>query len=125
LDEIVAAAKALAAPAGPSPGEPPKKEQGEATGVKPDPSPVAAATASPAKQCRHCASKRLHAQHGRYGYFFRCIDCTENTPMDVACPMCGKKGRVRKSGNDFFRECEACKHSDLYHRNVPLGTLFE
>jgi ribosomal protein L37AE/L43A len=45
--------------------------------------------------------------------------------MDVECPRCGKKGRVRKSGNDFFRECESCKHSGLYHRNVPLGTLFE
>ena len=24
------------------------------------------------------------ARHGRYGYFFRCICCIENTPIDAA-----------------------------------------
>jgi predicted nucleic-acid-binding Zn-ribbon protein len=73
--------------------------------------------------CRHCGSKRLHAQHGRFGYFYRCIDCTENTPIDMTCPRCGKKGRVRKAELQFFRECQPCGYSELIHTNVPLDQL--
>lgn len=78
----------------------------------------------PAKQCRQCQSQRLHAQSGKFGYFFRCIDCTENTPMDMTCPACGKRAKIRKVKNQFFRECK-CGHGELYHENVPLGSLFE
>jgi superfamily I DNA/RNA helicase len=83
------------------------------------------AKTGPAKKkvCRACGSERLHAQHGRFGYFYRCIDCTENTPMDKRCAQCGKEGRVRKDGFDFFLECAACATSLVIHRNVPLETL--
>ncbi len=79
----------------------------------------------PEKKCRHCGGTRMHAQYGKFGYFFRCIDCAQNTPMDLTCPTCGKRGKARKAKNDFFRECEACQQSELYHVNVPLGSLFE
>jgi superfamily I DNA and RNA helicase len=79
--------------------------------------------AAAAKACRHCGGGRLHAQHGRDGYFYLCIDCANNTPIDVTCPSCGKKARVRKSGLEFFRECEACGGSALIHTNVPLTSL--
>ena len=83
------------------------------------------ATADPAKMkaCRACGSERLHAQHGRFGYFYRCIDCTENTPMNKRCAGCGNEGRVRKEGLDFFLECARCATSVVIHRNVPLETL--
>ena len=100
----------------------------------PPPLPVAAAGKVPSalektiragKVCKHCGGARLHAQHGKFGYFFRCVDCTENTAMDLTCSKCGKRGKGRKAKNDFFRECDPCKHSELYHVNVPLNSLFE
>ena len=121
LDEIVATARALdpesvvvAEPNAPAPAGPASNK------------PVVAATASgsgTAKKCRHCGGERLHAQHGKFGYFFRCIDCTQNTPIDWACPRCGKKATVRKAGDDFYRDCAACGHSALFHTNIPLASL--
>lgn len=129
LDEVVMVSKALAStPVSRRPSaatsEPTPDEQfwtGQAKQTQPK-QPV---TAAEGKRCRHCQSPRLHAQHGKFGYFFRCIDCTENTPMDTNCSRCGKRAKIRKSGNQFMRECEACRHSELYHENVPLGSLFE
>jgi superfamily I DNA and RNA helicase len=73
--------------------------------------------------CRHCGSELLHAQHGKFGYFYRCISCTDNTPIDTTCPSCGKAGKVRKAGLAFYFECEPCGISEVIHRNVPLESL--
>jgi len=73
--------------------------------------------------CRSCGSTQLHAQHGRYGYFFRCIDCTENTPIDTTCPKCGEKARIRKDGLHFYLECAPSQFSQLIHTNTPLDKL--
>lgn len=73
--------------------------------------------------CRHCGGRRLHAQHGRFGYYYICIDCMENTPMDHTCPVCGKRARIRKSALDFLRDCEHSKSSTLIHKNVPLAMI--
>jgi hypothetical protein len=120
LDEALLAAKSLTS----SPVEPPSPKAVVANTGPATPSPLPVAQPCAAKTCRHCQSRRLHAQHGQFGYFFRCIDCTENTPMDLACTRCGRRARVRRAGNQFFRECE-CGKSELYHENVPLGALFE
>jgi hypothetical protein len=88
-----------------------------ATGAPSSPTPASKG------RCRHCGSERLHAQSGQFGYFFRCIDCTQNTPMDATCPACQKKGRIRKAMSVFFRECEGCGHSAVLHTNVPLSSL--
>ena len=132
-----------AAPAAPAPSQvTPRDIRPEAPPAATAPSPVVAPprvakakahrpgdggdarkAAAAAKACRHCGGGRLHAQHGRDGYFYLCIDCANNTPIDVTCPSCGKKARVRKSGLEFFRECEACGGSALIHTNVPLTSL--
>ncbi|HVX85127.1 MAG TPA: ATP-binding domain-containing protein [Phycisphaerae bacterium] len=124
LQESIAARSALAHPAVPNPRPP------ESAANAPSPNPVRVppiiapqSAASPSPACRHCGSLRLHAQHGRFGYFYRCIDCTENSPMDANCSRCGKKARIRKAALKFHRECEACGHSELVHMNVPLATL--
>ncbi|MGC4033242.1 MAG: ATP-binding domain-containing protein [Tepidisphaeraceae bacterium] len=109
-----------------SPLPPPLPRRQAASAVSPPPqTPATPDRMKPQKICKHCGSARLHAQYGKFGYFFRCVDCTQNTAIDLTCPVCGKRGKVRKAGNDFFRECEACKHSELHHANVPLGSLFE
>lgn len=121
--EVLLAAKAIASASASAPVAP---------SLKPEAAPKAgpavvqptSSTTTATKRCRHCGSQRLHAQHGKFGYFFRCIECTENTPMEMACSRCGKRAKIRKAGNQFLRECE-CGHSELYHENVPLGALFE
>lgn len=119
LDEILVTAHALGNRRSPRP-LPVASQKPQ----KPKPPPPANVTDAGAKaRCRHCGSERLHAQHGKFGYFFRCIDCTDNTPIDVPCPQCGKKGRIRKAGLNFYQECETCANSEIIHTNVPLGTL--
>jgi hypothetical protein len=125
LDEVVMAAKVLAAAPVSSPPPTPELAKGEGIDPKRPPEPKLPAAAGGGMRCRHCQSPRLHAQHGKFGYFFRCIDCTQNTPMEMTCPCCGKRAKIRKSGNEFHRECEHCRHAELYHVNVPLDSLFE
>jgi hypothetical protein len=71
----------------------------------------------PDKVCKHCGSRELEAQHGKYGYYFACKTCQKNTPIKFACPKCGGEGRIRKHGSDFFAECRSCDASTLYHTN--------
>jgi hypothetical protein len=82
---------------------------GEAQAANAGNAPAAeGATPDPAKKtaCRACGSERLHAQHGRFGYFYRCIDCTENTPMNKRCAGCGKRGaRAERRPRLFPRVC--------------------
>jgi len=123
LDEIVLAAETLTgrnrlAPLSPT----------VATKLPPETKPPVMTAAAkecgrPKKVCRHCGSEHLHAQYGKFSYFYRCIACTNNTPIDATCPKCRKKGQIRKSQLQFFRECVPCGLSELIHCNVPLDTL--
>lgn len=70
-----------------------------------------------AHQCRHCNSSHINIQYGKYGYYFKCTDCSGNTPIKTACNQSNCKARIRKQGNEFFRECSVCNTSDLYFVN--------
>lgn len=90
--------------------------------------PKAVAAPKPSQSafaCRHCGSVKLHAQHGKFGYFFICIDCSKNTPIQTNCPQCGKRERVRKDQRRFFGDCEGCRTSRMFHTNVPLSGMRE
>jgi hypothetical protein len=97
-------------------------EAARSQGPPPLPESLAAAPASPVAKCRHCGSVRLHAQRGKFGYYFVCIDCTKNTPIQSRCPTCGKSEKIRKSRFQFFAECQACALSRLIHTNVGLAS---
>jgi hypothetical protein len=56
---------------------------------------------------------------GRYGFYFKCTACQKNTPIDYACPACGKKGYIGKQGTQVFRVCEACGREELIWTNSP------
>ena len=89
--------------------------------ASPGPAPVAEAPngqKSPPPACRHCQSARVRVEYGQYGYYLKCGDCGKNTAIDFTCPACGKKGRVRKEKERFFKECEPCGASALYHVNA-------
>lgn len=60
-------------------------------------------------KCKHCESHSVTPQSGRFGYYFKCNDCTKNTPMPDACPQCNGEAKARKKGALYYLECEGCK----------------
>ncbi len=97
-----------AAPPKECPAPPPVPEarplQAEA---KPPAAQPAGTSAREAAKCKYCGSDKLQATYGQYGYYFKCIACTKNTPIDYKCTSCGTKARIRKQGAQFDRVC-AC-----------------
>lgn len=67
--------------------------------------------------CSKCDSSNLSILYGRYGYYFKCSDCSGNTSIKLDCGKEKHKEKVRKQGNQFFRECEECGSSSLYFTN--------
>jgi hypothetical protein len=110
LDEVVAGARMLG----------PSQNVQSFISQKPPPLPTANSTGH---ACRHCKSNRLHAQHGKFGYYFICIDCAKNTPIQTTCPKCGRKEKVRKERLQFFGDCVPCGSSRLLHTNNSLGEI--
>ena len=83
-------------------------------------SPMPVETADRKLLCRHCDSANIGIQYGKFGYYFKCMDCDGNTPIKVACEKEGCKARIRKDGNRFYRECSACNSSALFFTNSPV-----
>ena len=71
-----------------------------------------------AAACKYCGAQDLTANSGPYGYYWRCGKCEKNTPMPKVCAACGTNGRrggevkVRKSGPNYFRDCNSCGASE-------------
>lgn len=72
----------------------------------------------PEKRCKHCHSIKLEVRYGPYGYYFNCAVCDKNTNLKFTCPECGGEGRIRKEGNEFYAECNACSASKLFFTNL-------
>jgi hypothetical protein len=77
----------------------------------PSPPPVAG------PNCKRCGGGEGAILYGKYGYYFKCAACDENTSIKFQC-LPGHKPRLRKAGNDFFRECATCGTSDRYFANA-------
>ena len=67
--------------------------------------------------CRKCKSDKLEISSGKYGYYFKCLNCDENTPNKATCPSCKSLFKIRKDKKQFFAECSGCKTSELFHMN--------
>ena len=67
--------------------------------------------------CRACSSPSVTIQYGKFGYYFKCIDCDANTPIKLGCGRAGHKEKIRKDGLRFYRECAECKTSSLFFAN--------
>lgn len=67
--------------------------------------------------CRNCGGAALSIVWGKYGYYFKCGDCSGNTPFSVGCGGADHKERIRKDGRHFYRECADCGTSALYFTN--------
>lgn len=72
--------------------------------------------------CRHCNSAQLSVAYGKYGYYFKCIECEGNTALKVLCVKESCKARIRKDNQQFYRECTTCNSSSLYFTN-PVEQL--
>jgi hypothetical protein len=66
--------------------------------------------------CKACHGGIGSILHGKFGYYFKCSACDANTTMRFNCQP-GHKTRVRKDGNDFYRECAECGTSERFHQN--------
>lgn len=83
----------------------------------PVPKPVVKPVAITSKNtCSHCQSTDIAIAYV-HSYFFKCNACGKNTPIKNICPTCCDRERIRKSGLQFFSECEKCKTSRLFHIN--------
>lgn len=74
-------------------------------------------TAAQEHACRNCGGAALSIVWGKYGYYFKCGDCSGNTPFSVGCGGADHKERIRKDGRHFYRECADCGTSSLYFTN--------
>lgn len=78
---------------------------------------IAAIALPKAVSCKHCSGDNLAIVYGRYGYYYKCLDCQRNTPIDQTCSTCGQKARISKSGLDFRRICTSCRTEVHFHTN--------
>ncbi len=76
-----------------------------------------ASTPTPQFLCSKCHSLNLCILYGKYGYYFKCQDCGGNTWIDTRIDGSGKKGRIRKSGSDFFLVCPDSGTERLFFTN--------
>ena len=80
------------------------------------PSPVAPPVVTSVAACRHCNGAKLNIAYG-YSYYYKCLTCDKNTPIDLTCPTCRTKARIRKEGMIFHKECE-CGYAAVVHTNT-------
>ena len=75
------------------------------------------------KECRYCCSKNINITYGKYGYYFKCLDCQKNTPIKIVCEHNTCQPKLRKQNNQFYQECGACHTSVLYFKNKNTKTI--
>ncbi len=113
---------AQAAPTGRHAAPAPEVLPAKAVSVDASPVSTAVAASKPtAVTCRHCQSTGVEVAYGKYGYYVKCLECEGNTRIQLTCPACQGKARIRKAGAEFFAECAECQTSSLYHRNPPVS----
>ena len=67
--------------------------------------------------CRHCQTDSIEVAYGKYGYYFKCLECSKNTKIDFTC-RCGVKAKISKKGREFRWKCAACGNNDQFFTNA-------
>ena len=88
-----------------------------------EPEPIYSNTSTSSPACKHCSSPKLEALGGKYGYYFRCLDCGKNTAIQSKCAVCGHTEKIHKQGNVFTAECESCKTSRPFYTNAVQNVI--
>lgn len=69
-------------------------------------------------KCIKCGSSKVNILYGKYGYYFKCLNCSGNSAIKLKCVNSKCKVRLRKEKERFFQECKTCNTSILYHMNT-------
>jgi len=72
--------------------------------------------------CSKCGSLNLEIRYGKYGYYFKCLECNGNTAIKLKCKNSSCKPRVKKEKLNFYRVCEKCNEKELFFVN-PKDTI--
>lgn len=74
--------------------------------------------AKPTLECSKCKSTNVFVAYGR-NYYLKCLSCDGNTPLQksLKCIKPNCQAKLRKSKNEFFKECSACETSVLFFKN--------
>jgi len=67
--------------------------------------------------CKKCGGNKGAVLYGKYGYYFKCGACNGNTAIRFTC-LPGHSPKLRKQGNEFFRDCADCGTTAKYFANV-------
>ena len=91
--------------------------------IRPTPATVTPAVVAPEASggalthaCRACGGHRLVIIYGKYGYYFKCVDCDGNTPIKVTCAN-GEKAKISKKGREFYVVCPDTPSPQLFYVN--------
>jgi hypothetical protein len=74
-------------------------------------------SSSTGPRCKDCRGVDGSIQYGKYGYCFQCAKCSANTAIKFTC-QAEHKPRLRKAGNEFYRDCAQCSTSEIYFINL-------
>ncbi|MGL5160137.1 MAG: hypothetical protein ACRC79_15270, partial [Acinetobacter junii] len=74
---------------------------------------IAQPTINSILSCKHCGeSTNYTPMYGKFGYYIKCNQCTKNTPMKQACPLCQSKNiKIQKRNQSYTLTCQDCSHS--------------
>ncbi|MGH8191196.1 MAG: nuclease-related domain-containing protein [Rhodanobacteraceae bacterium] len=75
------------------------------------------AAGSQGPTCKKCGGVGGAILYGKYGYYFKCGACGGNTAIRFAC-LRGHAPKLRKQGNEFFRDCAECGTTKRYFVNA-------
>lgn len=68
--------------------------------------------------CSKCSSTNLEILYGKYGYYFKCLDCDGNTGIKTLCPVDPKhSAKLSKRGLEFSIICKECNSATLFFTN--------
>jgi hypothetical protein len=70
--------------------------------------------------CRHCGSKQLSLEPGRFSFHFTCAACNQHTPIEIGCGKPGHRERIRQDGRTFYRECPDCHTRTVFFVNPAV-----
>jgi Nuclease-related domain len=69
-------------------------------------------------RCRECGSGDVSIRYG-YTYYVKCNQCGKDSPiLKENCPKCNQPLVVRKSKNQFYKDCKTCETSKLFFTNT-------
>jgi hypothetical protein len=67
--------------------------------------------------CKKCMSDKVKIVWGKYGYYFKCVECQGNTPIKLKCKDDNCMVKLKKDKNNFYQICETCNTKVLYFVN--------